>query len=419
MSRTLGADALRALLDVTRALAAPFDLHSMLTTVADAGRRVFEAERASVWLLDAPAQELVLEVAADLGAVRIAVGRGIVGLCAQQSRIVEVPDCYADPRFDRALDLASGFHTRNLVALPLVDHHGVLVGVLQLLNRPDGSFDQEDIALGEALAAQCAVALSRVRMTQAMLAGELMRQELQLASEVQRASLPADLPAVPGYELAGSFRPASLTGGDTYDVARLDAGVLVVLADAAGHGVPAALSIIQMHAMLRMAFELGATLEQAFLHVNNRLSATLPDGRFVTAFIGLLDPATHRLRYLSGGQGPILHWHAATGGCTVHRATSFPMGAMALRQAKPAACIDLQPGDLIALLSDGFYEYESPTGEAFGRARVEAVMQQGGATAPVQALAAALLRAVELHAEGAPQEDDMTLVLLRRLPVAP
>jgi len=413
VSRTLGADALRALLDVTRALAAPFDLHSMLATVADAGKRVFEAERASVWLLDAAAQELVLEVATDMGAVRIAVGRGIVGLCAQQSKLVEVPDCYADPRFDRSLDLASGFHTRNLVALPLIDHRGTLIGVLQLLNRADGGFDDEDVALGEALAAQCAVALSRVRMTEAMLAGELMRQELQLASDVQRASLPAELPAVPGYELVGSFRPASLTGGDTYDVARLEAGVLVVLADAAGHGVPAALSIIQMHAMLRMAFELGATLEQAFLHVNNRLSATLPDGRFVTAFIGLLDPATHTLRYLSGGQGPILHWHAATGGCTAHRATSFPMGAMALRAAKPAASIELLPGDLIVLLSDGFYEYESPAGEAFGRARVEAVLQ-ARRDAPVQALAAELLQAVERHAAGAPQQDDMTLVLLRR-----
>jgi phosphoserine phosphatase len=70
-------------------------------------------------------------------------------------------------------------------------------------------------------------------------------------------------------------------------------------------GIAPALSVTQMHAMLRMAFRLGADLETAFLQVNNQLAATLADDRFITAFIGLLDPATHRMRFHSGGQAPI------------------------------------------------------------------------------------------------------------------
>ena len=81
----------------------------------------------------------------------------------------------------------------------------------------------------------------------------------------------------------------------------------MVLADATGHGMSATLSVMQMHTMLRMAIRMRASLEDAFLHVNDQLVQVLADGRFVTAFMGFLDPALLRLRFLSGGQSPLLH----------------------------------------------------------------------------------------------------------------
>jgi serine phosphatase RsbU (regulator of sigma subunit) len=93
-----------------------------------------------------------------------------------------------------------------------------------------------------------------------------------------------------------TFLPASINGGDTYDLAQIDQGLLIVLGDASGHGIAPALSVTQMHAMLRMALRLGANLETAFRQVNDPLAATQADGRFVTAFIGQLDTRTHRLR---------------------------------------------------------------------------------------------------------------------------
>lgn len=414
----LTADDLNALLAVTRALAAPFDLHQMLVEVAAAACRVLHAERASVWLLDEAAGELVLEVAADLGPLRLPLGTGLVGRCALERRIVNVADCYADPRFNRSMDLQSGYRTRCLLATPLVDDRGRLVGVMQVLNRHDGVFEVDDEPLAEALAAQCAVALSRVRMADAMVAGELLRQEVELASAIQRSTLPPALPVVPGYALHGFFRPASSTGGDAYDLALIDQGLLVVLADATGHGVAAALSVTQMHAMVRVALGIGADLPTMFRAVNNRLADTLPDGRFVTAFIGLLDPATHTLRYISGGQGPILHWHADGARCTAHRANSFPMGAMPLPAPRAAVEMVLAPGDWLVLLSDGFYEYEDAGGRPFGRAGVERVVQRHAGD-PAATMTDALLSAVREHAAGAAQLDDMTLVLVRRLPLDP
>jgi len=102
----------------------------------------------------------------------------------------------------------------------------------------------------------------------------------------------------------GSFQGAEQTGGDTFELALTQRG----------------LSTLQMHAMLRLARQLGATLATAFREVNDRLAATRRDSRFVAACVGLLDPTTRGLSMLSGGQVPILPLHAASGGCIAHRA---------------------------------------------------------------------------------------------------
>ncbi|MEP7059014.1 MAG: GAF domain-containing protein, partial [Caldimonas sp.] len=248
----LSAGDMEAILEVTRRLAAPFELMAMLAEVTCAARQVLTADRSSVWLYDASTDELVLEVATDIQHVRIPVGAGLVGICARDRRIVNVPDCYADPRFDSRVDKRSGYRTRCSLTLPLVDHDEILVGVMQVLNKHEGVFDAGDEILAAALAAQCAVALQRVRMTAALIEGEKMRQELELARVVQMSTLPVAMPSVAGYDAYGSSHPAALTGGDTFDLALLDERLLIVLGDATGHGIGPALSVTQMHAMLRM-----------------------------------------------------------------------------------------------------------------------------------------------------------------------
>jgi phosphoserine phosphatase RsbU/P len=405
--------ALHALLDATRSLAEPLSLQALLDRVAHAACAVLQAERASVWLADEATRRLQLQVADDLTAVQIDWGTGLVGHCAATHAVVNVPDAYADPRFHREFDRISGFRTRSILAVPLLDRGGALVGVLQLLNRQGGPFDGADEQLATALAAPCAAALVRARMAEQVLAAERLQHELALASELQRATLPAAMPPCPGYELQGRFMPASATGGDTYDAALLPQGLLLVLADAAGHGVPAALAVTQMQALLRMAFRLGADLAGAFRHVNDQLVQTLPDGRFVTAFVGLLDPAAHVLRFVSGGQAPILH-RAADGQVTVHRAGCFPMGAAPLPCAPRVVELAMAPGDALLLLSDGFYEAEDAAGQAFGCARVEALVDAALRRGEGLAAAAdAVVSAVRGFAR-TPQDDDMTMLLLRR-----
>ena len=412
-TRQLSMHDMEAILRVTRGLAAPFNLKKMLGEVVAAAKQVLRAERGSVWLYDAEANELVLEVATGIKPLRVPWGSGLVGACAGERVIINVPDCYADPRFDPSVDRASGYRTRCMLTLPLVDHRDELVGVMQVLNKQEGEFDPYDEVLATALAAQCAVALQRVRMTDALIEGEKMRKALEMAREVQMSTLPSAMPSIASYDIAAMFKPAELTGGDTYDLGSVDDRLLIVLGDATGHGIAPALSVTQMQAMLRMAFRLGADVDTAFLQVNNRLAETLADDRFITAFIGVLNPATHELRFQSGGQGPIFIFRAATSTWDRYRPTSFPLGAMPLANARPALATRLMPGDILVVVSDGVYEYENANGEQFGEKRVhEMIARARGAS--MNARVDELRAAVEEFAGGAPQEDDMTAVLLRR-----
>jgi phosphoserine phosphatase RsbU/P len=404
---------LEPILAVTRNLAAPFDLMTMLATVIEAATEVLDADRATVWLYDSEADQLVLKVAKDIEPVRVSANSGLVGSCARSREVINVPDCYADPRFNRDIDRRSQYRTRCMLTLPLIDHKDALVGVLQVLNKHDGVFDRDDEALARALAAQCAVALQRVRMTEALIEGEKMRQQLELARVVQQSTLPAAMPSVPGYDVHGVFQPADLTGGDTYDVAVLEQGLLLVLGDATGHGIAPALHVTQMHAMLRMAFRMGADLETAFIQVNNQLAEKLPDDRFITAFIGILDTCTHSLRFHSGGQAPILIFDAASGTCRSLNPTSFPLSVLPLTSLPAAVTVEMNPGDILVLLSDGIYEFQNASAEEFGVARVIELVQ-GNCEHSMARLAAALVGSVGEFANGAPQEDDITLVLVKR-----
>ena len=416
-SRGLSARDIEPILAVTRNLAAPFDLITLLTEVVNAAKQVLNADGGSVWLYDAGTDELVLHVASRVSSVRVKADTGLVGSCARNRRVINVPDCYADPRFNPEVDKRSGYRTRCMLTLPLVDHKDVLVGVMQVLNKADGVFDDNDEILATALAAQCAVAIQRVRMTESLIEGEKMRHQLEMARVVQMSTLPVTMPVVPGYDVFGAFKPADLTGGDTFDLAVLGQDLLVVLGDATGHGIAPALHVTQMHAMLRMAFRLGATLETAFTQVNNQLAESLPDDRFITAFIGLLDPGAHRMRFHSGGQAPILHFKAASATCARYHPTSFPLAAMPLSTLRPAITLEMAPGDILVLLSDGIYEYCDANSEEFGDQRVAEVIAAHHQR-PAAELSEKLLDAVRAFANGAPQEDDITMVLVKRVAAA-
>jgi phosphoserine phosphatase RsbU/P len=412
----LTAEAMLRILEVTRELARPLDLNTMLYHVIDAARAVLQADRGTVFLYNAGKNELYSTVATGVADLRFPAGRGIVGECAEKRRLINVPDCYDDSRFNREADRSTGYHTRCLLAVPLVGYDNSLVGVMQVLNKQDGVFTEEDERIATALAAQCAVAIQRMQMLSELVENEKLKRELAVARDIQTRVLPMAVPRLAGYDIAGWCRPANEAGGDIFDIIAIDGNrLMLLLGDATGHGVGPALSVTQVRAMLRMAVRLGADLDAAFRHINDQLADDLPDNRFVTAFVGLLDTQNHRVIYHAGGQGPLLHFHAATGKSDWRGASTVPMGLYA-GFPLPAPCkYDLAPGDILALITDGIFEYENPQAEAFGQERVAELILRHQQD-PMSQLLQKIVHEVENFAGLAPQNDDMTMLLVRRLP---
>jgi len=410
--RTIGPEELTRVLDVTRKLAARFDLATLLTEVVQAAEAVIEAEGGSLWLYEKERHEVVMRVSTGMEPLRMSADRGIVGECVRTRAIINVPDCYADPRFNQAIDKASGFRTRCMLTLPLVGHDDALVGVLQILNKRRGVFDASDEQLAAALAAQCAVALQRAQMIEALVAGERLKQEIAVARDIQMGTLPRTMPSLPGYELFGAFHPADETGGDTFDFTLLpEDRLFVMMGDATGHGIGPALSVTQMQAMLRLAMRLDASLDAAYRHVNNQLNDDLPPERFVTGFLGVLDARAHVLEFHAPGQGPILHYRAAAGVVDRGMPTTFPLGAFPVEQVKPSRKLRLAAGDVVALISDGVFEWPGRDGGEFGVEGVEELLREHHEL-PMKQLAGLIHQ--RARAFGAAQADDVTIVLLRR-----
>jgi phosphoserine phosphatase len=407
---------LHHILEVTRKLAAPFDLDTMLSEVVNAAREVLDADRATVFLYDEQRHELVVRVGTGLEQIRIPADKGIVGESAQTRQIINVPDCYADARFNRAIDKQTGYRSRCMLTIPLIGYEESLVGVLQILNKNEGVFDEHDEFVAQALAAQAAVVLHRAKITEQIIASERLGREISVARDVQMGTLPKDMPQIEGYEFGGAFLPTDQTGGDLYDFIPLGPDRLFMLmGDATGHGIGPALSATQVRAMLRVALRLQSSLDDAFIHINDQLCEDLPDDRFVTGFFGLLDAATHSVRFHSGGQGPIMHFQADMGEYDWHPATTFPLGYMPHTELDAPHIAMLEPGDVLGLISDGIYEYENEEGVQFGRRGVMRVLD-ANPDAGAQHLVDLIMDAAREHGGSAPQADDITIVLARRLP---
>ena len=243
-----------------------------------------------------------------------------------------------------------------------------------------------------------------------------MEREIAVARDIQMRVFPKKMPVIPGYDVAGWSRPADQTGGDIYDVVGLDDGrAMLLLGDATGHGIGPALSVTQVRAMLRVALRLGADLDACYRHINDQLSNDLADNRFVTAFMGVLDSAAHTITYHAGGQGPLLHFTAADGACASLGSTTVPMGFMAGMKMKKPLVREMASGDIFALMTDGIFEYARADEEMFGDARVVEILR-AHQHEPMARLIEILVEQVMAFAAGAPQGDDMTIVLARRLP---
>src|SRR5829696_4159459 len=250
------------------------------------------------------------------------------------------------------------------------------------------------------------------RLEQERIERELIEQELGLARSIQQASLPKEVPRLEGWQISPYYQPAREVGGDFYDFFDLEDGrVVVVVGDATGKGMPAALIAEATSNMLRaVAQALGSSSPGGVLYrVNETLLARIPDNMFVTCFYAILDPKSGTLSYANAGHDlPYLHHDGAA---EELRATGMPLGLMPGMRYEEKETI-LEAGEAALLYSDGLVEAHDPKGEMFGFPRLRALVAQHAEEE--RPLGEFLME--ELYSfvgEGWEQEDDITLLTLR------
>jgi len=235
-----------------------------------------------------------------------------------------------------------------------------------------------------------------------------------VARRIQQASLPKEVPTLEGWQIAHFYQPAREVGGDFYDFHPLSRGRLgLVVGDATGKGVPAALVMSTTCGMLQLAAQAldSSSPSEVLARVNETLVAGIPPNTFVTCFYVILDPKSASLKYANAGHDLPYLWH---GGDTAElRARGMPLGLMSGMGYEEGEA-SLKEGNCVLFYSDGLVEAHNPHGEMFGFPKLRALLAKHGEEG---SLGEFLME--ELYSfvgEGWEQEDDITLLTLRRSP---
>ncbi len=252
-------------------------------------------------------------------------------------------------------------------------------------------------------------------LEQQMRERERVEQELQVARRIQQASLPNEVPELEGWQISPVYQPAREVGGDFYDFHLLSEGRLgLVVGDATGKGVPAALVMSTTCGMLQAISQAldssssapGEVLER----VNETLLARIPTNMFVTCFYAILDPESGRLRYANAGHD-LPYLHRGRGEAEELRARGMPLGLMPGMGYEEKE-IELDVGESALFYSDGLVEAHDPMGEMFGFPRLRALIAEHGEERTQGSIL--LDELYSFVGEGWEQEDDITLLTLRR-----
>jgi steroid delta-isomerase-like uncharacterized protein len=253
--------------------------------------------------------------------------------------------------------------------------------------------------------------LAHTRLEQEIRERERIEQELRVARSIQQASLPKEVPTLEGWQIAPFYQPAREVGGDFYDFLELKDGQLgLVVGDATGKGVPAALVMASARSMLRAVTQASDYSPGDVLRrVNDSLVIDIPPNMFVTCFYAILDPESGSLAYANAGHD--LPYLCRRGEAEELRARGMPLGLMPGMSYEEKE-IELAAGDCALFYSDGLVEAHDPKGEMFGFPRLRALIAEHAEESSLgDYLLEKLYSFVE---EGWEQEDDITLLTLRR-----
>jgi serine phosphatase RsbU (regulator of sigma subunit)/pSer/pThr/pTyr-binding forkhead associated (FHA) protein len=422
------ADKVKALIDISNNLSKTLELDPLLPKIVDSLFQLFlQADRAFIVLREegpekapAPGRLIpkVIKTRRGQDESSASYSRSIVRECLRTAQAFLSDDASQDQRFKMSQSIAD-FRIRSVMCAPLWSEDNKAFGAIQIDTQDRSKkFTQDDLNLLMAVASQASIALDHARLHEELLAREVLRQQVELAHQVQLSFLPQQLPVVAGYEFFAHYEPAQEVGGDYYGFIPLSPQpqrLAILLGDVAGKGVPAALLMAKLSSDARFSLLSEPNLAAAITVLNDLLyQHTSQMDRFVTLAASLLDPATHRVTLVNAGHpAPLVYRRSSE---QLEKADTQDVIGLPLGVSEGVAYrsneFQLAPGDFVLVFSDGVTEAMDQDNNQLQLNAIYRALEKGPLTP--RAIGERIVRIVKQHAAGRSQHDDMTLVCFGR-----
>jgi len=406
---------LNSLHEVGRLLAGTLNLKKLLNLVAKSATELLGAKGCSIRLLEGRGRRLVVKSFyklsrryLDKGPVLVA--KSPIDKAALRGKIVQMPDMANDPRVLYPKE-AEREGIRSGVSIGLISKDRP-IGTLHLYSSEPRHFDETEEQFLRSLANHAAIAIENAQLYQESVEKRRIDRELRVAGQIQEQLLPERPPQIEGFDLAAASVPCSDVGGDFYDFVPLEGGKMaLVIADVAGKGVPGALLMASARAGLRAHLESASEPREVARRLNLNLYHDTRAGQFVSLFCGVLDPARRVLSYTDAGHNPPVL--ARDGDLTELDKGGLVLGADEGETYEEEEA-PLESGDVIVFYTDGVTEALNGREEIFGVDRMFQLIRRSTDLSADEILDR-INASVKQFAGGAPQSDDITIVVLKVL----
>ena len=362
---------LSTLFNISNMLTEARGLQQTLDRVTFSVTEALNVKACSLRLLDDQRDEMVIKSVYNLSEAYLHKGpimlrQSGVDREALEGNVVYIPDIATDPRIIYRDDgRREGIVSVLCTALIYKDRP---IGVLRVYSAERKEFSDFEVKLLQSISGQAAAAIENARLQQETVEKERLQRQVQIAAEVQRRMIPAGAPVVPGFDIAALYAPCFELGGDFYDFIEFGTSTLgIAVADVVGKGLPASLLMASVRAAIRAYANDIYGLDEIIARVNRAMVADTRSNEFITLWYGTLNYARRQLTYCAAGHDPALLVRDGT-------IQELSAGGMVLgvdsseRYIKEV--LQLQPGDLIFIYTDGLSDAVSFSGEKFGKARV-------------------------------------------------
>ncbi len=305
-------DKLRMLLDITKTISRSLDLEEVLNLVMDTLGSLVPYDAAGIYLIELDPEgkspyifkSKVIrgyQISFELIEPRLKMGEGFLGTVAQTGKPIISPDVSKDPRYFAARE-----RTRSEMIAPIISNDRV-IGVFDLESDSLDAYSADDLAILQLLTSQVAIIIEKVRLHEQVVEKKRIQAQLEIARQVQLELLPSTDPVVENFDVSAYIFPTEEVSGDYYDWVRIfDDQIGIIVADAVGKGIPAALLMAFLRASLRASVQVGYAPHIAFAKVSNLLHESIDDNQFITAIYGILDSTNKTFVFSNAGHNPPL-----------------------------------------------------------------------------------------------------------------